>query len=198
MRTTMFPILRTTLRLPATALLLGLTLLLTQTANSAEDAVANPPGSIEFVGENAIATANGVFHQWRIVEQSEPGTPLAERYAVVEIDLESVDTGINRRDDHLRDPDFFEVTRWPMATVKAHSLRAEEGVAGRFTARFDIDLHGVQKTLEGEVVVESESPLVLTGALVVDRLAFDVGPPTSRWNPMAVDAEIPVRFRIEL
>ncbi len=66
------------------------------------------------------------------------------------------------------------------------------------TASFDIDLHGVQKTVEGEVVVESEEPLILTGTLVVDRLAFDVGPPASRWNPMAVDVEIPVRFRIEL
>ena len=158
-----------------------------------------PPGTIEFVGKNAFATANGTFHSWRVVEHAiDPGDP-SKSWAVVEVDLASVDTGINQRDDHLRDPDFFEVDTWPTATVRAHSLRAEgtdEAGRPRFTARFDVDLHGVQKTLEGTVVQTQATPATFEGELVVDRMAFGVGPEPSRWNPMSIDAEIPVRFRV--
>ena len=158
-----------------------------------------PPGRIEFVGKNAIATANGTFHQWRVVERRIDADDPAESWAVVEIDLASVDTGIERRDDHLRDPDFFEVETWPTARVRAHSLEPagidDEG-RPRFAARFDVDLHGVEKTLEGEVVLVGASPVTFEGRLVVDRTDFGVGPAPSRWNPMSIDAEIPVRFRV--
>ena len=84
------------------------------------------PGEITFVGKNAFATANGTFHLWRVVDRSvdlnDPGASWAE----VEIDLASVDTGIERRDDHLRDPDFFEVETWPLARVRAHSLTSAD------------------------------------------------------------------------
>lgn len=157
------------------------------------------PGEITFVGKNAFATANGTFHVWRVVDRSvdldDPGASWAE----VEIDLASVDTGIERRDDHLRDPDFFEVETWPLARVRAHSLTSadvdEEG-RPRFAVRFDLDLHGVEKTLEGEVVLVGRDPMTFEGSLVVDRTAFGVGPAPSRWSPMSIDAEIPVRFRV--
>lgn len=44
----------------------------------------------------------------------------------------------------------------------------------------------------------NESPLVYEGNLVINRLDFGVGAPPSRRNPMSIDAEIPIRFRIEL
>lgn len=157
------------------------------------------PGTIGFVGKNAFATANGTFHLWRVVDRSIDPGDLGASWAEVEIDLTSVDTGIERRDDHLRDPDFFEVETWPSARVRAHSLApagADDEGRPRFAARFDVDLHGVEKTLDGEVVLVGRDPVTFEGSLVVDRTDFGVGPEPSRWNPMSIDAEIPVRFRI--
>ncbi|MBW2424749.1 MAG: YceI family protein, partial [Deltaproteobacteria bacterium] len=117
----------------------------------AEDA---PPGRIEFVGRNAFATANGIFHTWRIVESRIDPASLEESWALVEVDLSSVDTGNERRDAHLRDSDFFEVEAFPTASVRVHTPRpAGQSEAGRplFVARFDVDLHGVKKTLDGEL-----------------------------------------------
>lgn len=169
-------------------------------APAAATAFDAPPGRLEFVGENLFSTANGTFHRWRIVEQAVDPTAIPESFAVVEIDLASVDTGIEQRDKHLRDPDFFEVETYPTARVRFHSPtpdgRTESGQR-RFKARFDIDLHGVKKTLDGVVVVEREDPLRLTGTLVLDRTDFGVGGAASRWNPMAVKAEIPIRFEVE-
>lgn len=161
---------------------------------------ASPPGRIEFVGRNAFATANGVFHVWRIVESRiDPVNP-ADSWALVEVDLASVDTGNERRDAHLRDPDFFEVETFPTARVRVHTARpAGESEAGQplFLARFDVDLHGVKKTLEGELELVGSDPLAFEGWLVIDRMDFGVGSPHSRWNPLSIREEIPVRFRVE-
>lgn len=191
---------RTCARLARRCLLLLAVLALLAPAASAEPDASDPPGRIEFVGRNLLSTANGVFHAWRVVDQSIDPDTLDEAWATVEVELASLDTGIERRDDHLRHPDFFGIEEHPVARVRVHSARPdgtdEEG-RPRFTARFDVELHGVRKTLDGEVVRVSEVPLAFEGGLVLDRTDFDIGPPPSRWNPMSVAAEVPVRFRFE-
>ena len=181
-------------------LMLGLVAAFGSNAEEGNKEVASVPGTLEFVGHNLFGDANGKFHAWRITESSVDPAALADSYAVVEVDLASVDTGIVRRDDHLRDPDFFEVEKFPVARIRVHSLMASgdpELGQPRFAASFDIDLHGVQKTVEGEIRRVSEAPLIFEGGLVLDRVVFGVGAPPSRWNPMSVKAEIPVSFRVE-
>lgn len=179
--------------------MLGLVFGLSSAASAGDEAAT--PGRIEFVGRNGIATANGTFHVWQIVEQAIDLAEIEQGHAVVEIDLASVDTGSPRRDAHLRNPDFFEVERFPTARVRVYDARPIEPDAEgrrRFAVRYDVDLHGVQKTLEGEITLVSESPLVFEGGLVIDRLEFGVGAPPRRWNPMSIEAGIPIRFRVEL
>jgi polyisoprenoid-binding protein YceI len=165
-----------------------------------EGAAPSPPGTLEFVGKNLLATADGRFHDWRIVDSHLDLERPESSFAVVEVQLASVDTGIRRRDDHLRNPDFFEVDTYPVATARVHSprpLAAAEDGRERFAVRIDLDLHGVQKTLDGEVTLASRDPLAFEGELTIDRTQFGVGSKPSRWNPMAPRAEIPVRFRVE-
>ena len=182
-------------------LLLGLLPLVIETAEAESLSEMESPGSIEFVGKNAFVTANGRFHTWRVVESEVDLAALSESFALIEVDLSSIDTGINRRDNHLRNPDFFDVERYPVAVARVHSARPKgETEAGRplFLARFDIDLHGVQKTVEGEVVLLDEDPLAFEGSLAIDRMEFGVGKAPNRWNPMSVKAEIQLHFRVEL
>ena len=188
-----------------TCWVVGLTCILSIAAwsgiSSSEDAQpTNPPGSIEFVGKNLIATANGRFHSWEVVESAIDAQALESSWVTVEVDLSSVDTGIERRDEHLRQADFFEVARWPTARIRVDGFKAAgETEAGdaKFDANFEIDLHGVTRVVGGEVVLLSATPLVVEGSLVLDRMDFAVGPPPSRWNPMAIKAEIPLSFRYE-
>lgn len=181
--------------------LLGLLLVATAPGMGETAQEHEAPGTLEFTGKNAFATANGIFHEWRVSEKEVDLANLAESWIAIEVSLASVDTQSRRRDDHLRTEDFFEVERFPMARVRVHSARPiEAGESGRarFSIRYDIDLHGVEKTLEGEVELVSESPLVFEGELVVNRMDFGIGSPPSRWNPMSIKAEIPVHFRVEL
>lgn len=165
------------------------------------DAVVTPPGRIGFVGKNLFSTANGTFHQWRLLESRFDLESVEDIEAVVEVDLASVDTGIEARDEHLLEKDFFDIETYPVATVRAHSLVAKglsDGGNPIFDVAFDVDLHGVEKTLQGEVEVVHQAPIVIEGRLSMNRLDFEIGPPDNRWNPLSIRAEIPLAFRVEL
>ena len=61
------------------------------------------------------------------------------------IDVRSIDTGIVKRDNHLRSPEFFNVEKNPEITFKSRSVKqtgAQEGdIAG------DLTMHGVTKPI---------------------------------------------------
>jgi len=69
----------------------------------------------------------------------------------VTIDATSVDTRDEKRDAHLRSPDFFDVEKFPTLTFKSKSVK--KGGEG-FLATGDLTIHGVTK----EVVLDVEAP----------------------------------------
>lgn len=73
----------------------------------------------------------------------------------VTIDAASVDTDIERRDNHLRSEDFFFVEKYPTITFRSTNVRRVEG--NRFRVLGDLTIRGVTKP----VVLDAE----LTGLL---------------------------------
>jgi polyisoprenoid-binding protein YceI len=57
----------------------------------------------------------------------------------------SVDTGIQKRDDHLRSPDFFDVATHPEIVFKSTKVVAKGG--NKFDVTGDFTLHGVTKPI---------------------------------------------------
>jgi polyisoprenoid-binding protein YceI len=73
------------------------------------------------------------------------------------IDAASIDTGVEKRDDHLRSPDFFDAKAFPAITFESTSISHEENdyvVVGNLTIR------GVTKkvTLKGELIGVVKDP----------------------------------------
>ncbi len=163
-------------------------------------ATDGPPGSITFVAENLMATANGTFHDWRIVHAEVDSRRPESGVVEVEVDVASVDTGIERRDEHLRTADFFEIEKYPTATVRVHSATPDgEGERGpRYLAKFDVRIRDVEKTLDGSFELVSENPATVEGELMIDRIAFGIGEPRTWWNPASIGEQIPVRFSATL
>jgi polyisoprenoid-binding protein YceI len=57
--------------------------------------------------------------------------------------IESIDTGVAKRDDHLRTADFFDAAKYPEMTFK--STRVEAAGEGRYVLHGDLTLKGVTK-----------------------------------------------------
>lgn len=100
---------------------------------------------------------------------------------MVDIKTTSVDTDIERRDNHLRSADFFDAEKFPSITFKSTSFEKTGDKTFKLTG--DLTMHGVTKsvTLDGKVngiITDQRSQklkagLKLTGT--VNRLDFGVG-----------------------
>jgi polyisoprenoid-binding protein YceI len=64
---------------------------------------------------------------------------------VAKIDVRSIDTGIRKRDDHLRSEDFFDVGKFPEITFKSRSVKQTGPQSGDIVG--DLTMHGVTKPI---------------------------------------------------
>ena len=69
------------------------------------------------------------------------GTPSVD----AKIDVTSITTDNEQRDGHLKTADFFEVEKFPTATFKSTSVKAD---GGDFVVTGDFTLHGVTKSID--------------------------------------------------
>jgi polyisoprenoid-binding protein YceI len=80
----------------------------------------------------------------------------------VTIDAASICTGIKKRDEHLRSPDFFDVEKYPQITFK--STKVEIAGSNRCKVIGDLTIHGIicSVTLEVEYFGPINSPFGAT------------------------------------
>ena len=105
---------------------------------------------IEFAARHMmVSTVKGRFTgiTGRIsIDEANP----ADSEVEAEIDVKSVITGVDQRDQHLLSKDFFEVDTYPTITFK--STRIELQGSERAKVHGDLTLHGTTK----EVVLDAE------------------------------------------
>jgi polyisoprenoid-binding protein YceI len=94
------------------------------------------------------------------IDSAEPASSSFE----LAIKSESVDTNNEKREQHLRSPDFFNVKQFPTVTFKSTSVKA---IKGGYEVTGDFTLHGVSKpitfTLEGGAKAEFPPGVQRTG-----------------------------------
>ena len=61
------------------------------------------------------------------------------------IDVRSIDSGIVKRDNHLRSAEFFNVEKYPEITFKSRSVKQTGPQSGDIVG--DLTMHGVTKTI---------------------------------------------------
>ncbi|UJH89844.1 YceI family protein [Antarcticibacterium sp. 1MA-6-2] len=99
----------------------------------------------------------------------------------VEIDASSINTGVGRRDDHLRNPDFFNVENNPKITFKG---KATEKISdGKYKVSGDLTMNGVTKPVTLEIwhrgTIENQKGEKVAGLKItgkVNRSNFNLGP----------------------
>lgn len=122
--------------------------------------------------------------------------------AQANIDVTSINTGIEKRDNHLRSADFFDVQKYPAMTFKSTSVTDVQGQTAKLHG--DLTLHGMTKpiVLDLEIAGVTKDPMgkgsragaTATGRL--NRLDYGVGPAT---GPMAgmVGKDVEITIEIE-
>lgn len=116
-----------------------------QTTWTADKAHSQVSFAITHLG---ISEVEGLFRDFEAtIVASEEDFSDAE-YNVV-IDMNSVDTGIEMRDNHLKTPDFFDVEKYPKMTFESTSSKKVS--EGKYKVTGDLTFHGVTKPVTLDV-----------------------------------------------
>ena len=113
------------------------------------------------------------------------------------VDVASVNTEVQVRDDDLRSPNFFEVVKYPEMTFKSTSIRNTTGIKDRYKITGDLTLHGVTRsvtmdlwyrgTLDDAMSKKKKAGFQLTG--MINRADFNVGPP----DPTDISTDVRIK-----
>jgi polyisoprenoid-binding protein YceI len=128
-----------------------------------------------------ITTVTGKFDRFSGTFEFDPKNIEAGSTSV-SIDVSSVDTGIEARDNHLRTSDFFDVENHPLITFKSAKIRNVKD--DKFQIIGDLTIRGVTKpvTLDVEFDGTATDPggtekAAFTATTEIDRMDFGVS-----WN----------------
>lgn len=132
-----------------------------------------------------ISTVRGEFQKTSGVVKLDEGD-LARSSVEATIDVASLRTREEKRDAHLRSPDFFDAQKYPTITFKSSKV---EKAGDRYRVAGDLTLHGVTKpvVLDAAISPEVKDPWGMTrrgiqASTKIDRQDFGL-----RWN-QAVEA----------
>lgn len=99
--------------------------------------------SVEFtVRHMMISNVKGQFQKTTGTIAADGNDPASAKIDVA-IDASSVDTRVERRDAHLKSPDFLDVEKYPTITFK--STKVEAAGPNKWKMTGDLTLHGVTK-----------------------------------------------------
>jgi polyisoprenoid-binding protein YceI len=98
-----------------------------------------------------VSTVTGRFNRFAATFAYDPDDPSAS-WVTATIDAASIDTDNERRDNHLRSPDFFAADSYPNLTFQ--STGVEEVEDGRLRVAGDLSIRGVTKPVVLDVVLE--------------------------------------------
>ena len=106
---------------------------------------------------------------------------IAKSKAEITIDASTINTRVEKRDAHLKSPDFFDVEKFPTITFKSTKLTKGEG--NTLKAEGDLTIHGVTKPVvlnveyTPEIVAGGKAVRGLTATTKINRKDFGLN-----WN----------------
>ena len=127
-----------------TLLTLGVTLALAAPALADTYTVDRNHSEAAFQVRHILTKVRGTFRDFTGTIDFDKAKP--ENSSVeFAIKVTSIDTGTQKRDDHLRSPDFFDVAKYPDITFKSTKVVSKGN--SKFDVTGDFTMHGVTKQI---------------------------------------------------
>lgn len=126
--------------------------------------------SITFVADSFLGDVEGSFQNWQ--SDVRISRDFKQASGSISIQVTSINTGNESRDDHLRDPDFFKTSEFPTAVYKVESIQKSNNsisVQGTLTIRGITKPHTLK--LSETKTIHS---IKLTGITTINRKAFGI------------------------
>ena len=115
-------------------------------------------------------------------------------------DVQSIDTGNTKRDQHLISPDFFDAQNYPKIYFKSNNV--EKVSENQYKVYGNLTMRGIKKEiiLEGEKTTDLNDNLFFNAISIIDRQDFGLS-----WNRtfqkiagMMVSNEVKILLKIKM
>ncbi len=171
-----------------------LSLLLVGTTCAEEWRLDAGHSKIAFTAEARFFSAEGQFRKFDVKADVDEKA-LENSKVTVTVDTASIDTNNERRDNHLRSKDFFEVATHPTSIIEIKAIR--KLAENNYEADGQVTIHGVTKPfkLPVKVVLFENGRLRFRGNVDLNRKEFGISY-NSRLNP--VEDVVAVRYEVSL
>jgi polyisoprenoid-binding protein YceI len=144
-----------------------------------------------------ISTVRGVFEKTSGTVIYDPADPTKTQIDAT-IDATTINTRIEKRDNDLRSPNFFDVAKYPTITFK--SKKAEAEGQGKLKIIGDLTMHGITK----EAVLEVDGPSQPVNAMGGVRMGAEATTKINRRDfgvngaPTVAGDEVQITLDVEL
>lgn len=148
-----------------------------------------------------VSTVMGSFNDYTGYVEFDPNDPASFKSEVT-IQANSIDTNNDKRDEHLRGADFFDVEKFPTITFTSKKL---EKNGDTYVLTGDLTMKGVTKEISIPVGIigpvnspMGDTVIGLAGSTVINRQDFGVN-----WNKsldnggLMVDNDVKITIEIE-
>ncbi len=128
---------------------------------------------VTFQIKNLGINTNGFFGNMQANIQFDPNA-LATSTIEATVDVNSINTDNDTRDEHLRSDEFFDAAKYPKITMKSVSLKHKSG--NNYSGQFNLTMKNHTKAFEVPFTyVAAGSTGTFKGSFKLNRLDFGVG-----------------------
>lgn len=129
--------------------------------------------SIKFQIKNLGINTGGSFNSLQANVQFTPDKLESSTIEAI-LDVNSIDTDNDLRDQHLRSDEYFDVAKYPKITMKSVSFKHKSG--DNYTGQFNLTIKDKTKTFEIPFTyIATDNTATFKGGLKLNRLDFGVG-----------------------
>ncbi|MCF1190613.1 YceI family protein [Mangrovimonas sp. AS39] len=135
----------------------------------AQQSINNQKSKVEFkIKGGGLFTVKGTFSGMKGDFKFDPTQLNTSKFDIC-IEAASIDTDNNKRDTHLKSPDFFEVETYPSICFNSKSVsKTKDG----FETTGDLTIHGVTKTVTIPFGFKNNT---FEGSFAVNRFDYKIG-----------------------
>lgn len=150
---------------------------------------------LDFRASYEGADAPGAFKQFDTRLRFDPARPAGSQLQVT-VKLSSIDMGSAELNDGVREPEWFDLKRFPEAEFTSADI--QQTAPGRYVARGTLKLKDSQQPVTVPFTwKESGKSADMTGNLTLNRTSFNVG--TGEWKSgNVIGLDVKVAFTVRL
>ena len=159
----------------------------------------DPPGELTFYAHNKAGhESKGIFKKWNFTEINIPNQSYEGASLKLAVDINSMSEENQKRLEHLKTEDFFNVKLFPTAYVTITDVKPAEGKTDEYTAKATVEIRKTKSEYSVTFTLLSKEPLTVEGDVVLSRAKIDVGKPYKAEDERSIYDDVKVHFKTEL